>query len=115
VAALERLRALHRDLEAEVPHLFEVTSLLNARETRGEADELIVGELLEDWPETDAALARVKERAAANRLYRNLLLSEDLQITTILLEAEAYSPSDTDEDVLAGFDDETSEAASDET
>jgi predicted RND superfamily exporter protein len=114
VATLERLRALHRELEAEVPHLYEVTSLLNARETRGEADELIVGELLENWPETDAALARVKERAAANRLYRNLLLSEDLGITTILLEAEAYSPSGTYEDVLAGFDDEVSETESDE-
>lgn len=115
IPVLERLRALHRDLAAEVPHLYEVTSLINARETRGEADELIVGELLEDWPETDAALARVKERAAANRLYRNLLLSEDLQITTILVEAEAYSPSSTDEDVLAGFDDEAPEAASDES
>jgi predicted RND superfamily exporter protein len=110
---LERLRTLHRELAAEVPYLYEVTSLLNARETRGEADELIVGELLEDWPETEAALAEVKERAAANRLYRNLLLSEDLQITTILLEAEAFSPSGTDEDVLAGFDDEVGEAESD--
>ncbi|MHC4165030.1 MAG: efflux RND transporter permease subunit, partial [Planctomycetota bacterium] len=110
---LERLRALHRELAAEVPYLYEVTSLLNARETRGEADTLIVGELLEDWPETDAALAEVKERAAANRLYRNLLLSEDLQITTILIEAEAFSPSGTDDDVLAGFDDELGEAESD--
>ena len=115
IATLERLRALHRDLEAEVPHLYEVTSLLNARETRGEADELIVGELLEEWPETDAALARVRERAAANRLYRNLLLSEDLRITTVLLEAEAFSPPDSYEDVLAGFDDEAPEAGSDET
>ena len=110
--ALERLRALHRELAAEVPYLYEVTSLLNARETRGEADELIVGELLEDWPETDAALREVKERAAANRLYRNLLLSEDLRITTILLEAEAFSPAGTDDDVLAGFDDEFGDAES---
>jgi predicted RND superfamily exporter protein len=109
---LERLRALHRELADEVPYLYEVTSLLNARETRGEADELIVGELLEDWPETEADLAEVKERAAANRLYRNLLLSEDLRITTILLEAEAFSPAGTDDDVLAGFDDEFGDAES---
>ncbi|HEY5656274.1 MAG TPA: MMPL family transporter [Myxococcota bacterium] len=111
---LERLRDLHRDLAAEVPYLYEVTSLLNARETRGEADELVVGELLEDWPTTTAALEQVRERASGNRLYRNLLLSEDLRITTILLEAEAYSPPDTDADVLAGFDDGAAGAAAEE-
>jgi predicted RND superfamily exporter protein len=47
---LEKLRALHEDLEAEVPHLDEITSLINARSTRGEGDALIVEDLLEDWP-----------------------------------------------------------------
>ena len=32
---LERLRALHEDIESEVPLLVEVTSLVNARETLG--------------------------------------------------------------------------------
>ena len=43
---LEKLRAFHEALENEVPLVVEVTSLINARETRGEGDELIVGELL---------------------------------------------------------------------
>ena len=39
---LEKLRALHQDLEAHVPKLQDVKSLVNARLTRGEGDELIV-------------------------------------------------------------------------
>ena len=54
---LERLRDLHEALETDVPHVTEVESLVNARFTRGEAGELVVGELLEDWPEDAADLA----------------------------------------------------------
>ena len=49
---LARLRALHEEIERRVPKLQEVTSLVNARETRGVGDELVVRELLEDWPRT---------------------------------------------------------------
>ncbi len=45
LAFLARLR-FHDALEEGVPHLLEVQSLINARETRGEQDELIVGEAL---------------------------------------------------------------------
>ena len=40
------LRELHLALEEHVPHADEVTSLINARLTRGEADELIVENLM---------------------------------------------------------------------
>ena len=36
---LQKLKTFHKDLESSVPHLHEVTSLLNARNTRGEGDE----------------------------------------------------------------------------
>ena len=100
---LERLRALHRDLEQRVPYLEEVTSLVNARETRGEDDALIVGELLEDWPETDAEREAVRRRALANRLYRNLLLSEDGGVTVVVVEPSAFADVVDVDDALAGF------------
>jgi hypothetical protein len=43
---LETLRELHNEIEAKVPHLEEVTSLINARATRGSEDELLVEELI---------------------------------------------------------------------
>jgi predicted RND superfamily exporter protein len=59
---LNRLRAFHRDIERDVPYVEEVTSLWNARNTRGEGDELIVEDLLETWPETDADVEALKRR-----------------------------------------------------
>jgi hypothetical protein len=47
LAFLETLRSLHTRIEDEVPHLEEVTSLINARATRGSQDELLVEDLLE--------------------------------------------------------------------
>ena len=48
---LANLRDLHRDLEASVPYLDDITSLINARSIRGEGDTLIVEDLMARWPE----------------------------------------------------------------
>ena len=88
---LERLRAFHEDLEASVPWLDEVTSLINARSTRGEADELIVEDLLETWPANEKDLATLRDRVLRNPFYRNLLISEDASITAVLIRPAAYT------------------------
>ena len=102
---LATLRALHREIEDGVPLVVDVTSLLNARETRGEEDTLVVGELLEDWPESPEAIAAVEARARANPLYANNLLSTDGRTTTIVIETEAFVTPE-GFDALAGFDDD---------
>lgn len=105
LAFLERLRRLHRDLEKEVPKVQEVQSLVNARNTRGEGDALVVEDLLERWPETPAELAAIRARALANPLYRDLLISRDGHLTTLLIETDAYSSLGVPADALAGFAD----------
>jgi len=105
LAFLEKLKRLHEELEEKVPHLDEVTSLINARNTRGEGDELIVEDLLENWPETDEAMAAIRKRAMENPTYKNLLLSEDGGFTTLVVRTDAYSGGGAEEDVLEGFDD----------
>jgi predicted RND superfamily exporter protein len=109
-AFLEKLRAFHDDLENEVPSLEDIRSLVNARNTRGEGDELIVGDLLEDWPETPAQLAEVRRIALANPLYRDQLISRDGRFTTVLIETNAYSALGEDVDALAGFDEPAADA-----
>ena len=104
---LEQLRDFHEALEEEVPHVREVKSLINARETRGVDDGLIVGELFEDWPETPEALAGIRERALANPLYVDFILSEKADLTIVTVELEAFSASYDDADDLSGFDDDT--------
>ena len=88
---LVRLRALHEEIEQRVPKLQEVTSLVNARETLGIGDELVVRELLEEWPQTPAELAAIEARAMANPLYLDQLISGDGKVTTIVIETDAYS------------------------
>ncbi len=102
---LETLRDLHERLENEVPLVVEVTSLVNARITRGEGDELVVGELMEDWPEDDAALRAIESRARANPLYQNNLISGDGKLTSIMVELEVYSQLGGEGDALDGFAD----------
>ncbi len=102
---LARLRALHEDLETEVPHLKEVTSLINARSTRGEGDELIVEDLLEEWPQDEADLSMLKERVFANPAYLDTLISRDGRFTTVTVKSVTYSSLGARSDALAEFDD----------
>ena len=51
ITLLEKLKAFHQELEETVPHLDEVRSLVNVTSMRGEEGELIIEELMEDWPD----------------------------------------------------------------
>ena len=103
---LKQLQELHVDLRDNVPHLNDITSLLNARNTRGEGDRLIVEDLFENYPTNKQEIEAIKEIAVKSEMYKNLLFSEDLTYTTIILEPNAYESSD-DSDALEGFGEET--------
>jgi len=108
---LTKLKQLHEELRTNVPYLDDITSLINARNTRGEASTLIVEDLLEQWPEDAHALAAVKQRAMNNPFYQNLLLSEDATTTVIVIKTDVYSSIGIDkEEVMDGFDDEAFES-----
>ena len=104
-AFLTKLVAFHDALERRVPYLDEVTSLVNVRDTRGEGDVLVVEDFLENFPESDAALAALEQRALRSNLYRNYLLSEDGQVTSVVIETLAFSPAEEEDELLEGFDD----------
>ena len=101
---LDVVRDTHLAIEDEVPHIVEVTSLWNVRETLGNDDGLEVRDFLEDWPETPEALAALEDRARSNALYRNFVISEDGRSTMIVIETAAYSQLE-EVDALGGFDD----------
>ncbi len=108
---LATLKNLHRELEDNVPYLDDITSLINARNTRGEADRLIVEDLIQKWPEEETELAALRRRAIENPIYRNLILSEDGTFTTIIIRTQSHSSLDADGDILEGFDDDTAATA----
>jgi predicted RND superfamily exporter protein len=111
LAFLERLRALHTAIEERVPYLDDVTSLVNARDTRGEGDTLLVEDFLDPWPENADQLARLKDRALANPLFGNNVISADGAVTTIVLDIQLYSSAGRELDELAGFEDEADDLA----
>ncbi len=91
IAFLERLTAFHRALEERVPHIEEVTSLVNARHTRGDADGLIVEDLMQVLPSNTAELDLLRGRIEHNPVYTNTLISEDARFTALTVKPNAYS------------------------
>lgn len=89
-AFLATLKGFHEQLERDVPYLKEITSLLNARWTRGEDDRLIVEDLVAQWPESPEDFAALRAKVLSNPLYVNLLVSEDLRLTTVQIDLETY-------------------------
>ncbi len=102
---LGRLESLHRDLETKVPYVEEVTSLINARNSRGEGEEFIVEELMEDWPHGDDELAALRARVLSNPLYVGTLISENADYTLLSIKPYTYSTLHPQHGVLSGFDD----------
>ena len=110
--SLHRLQVLHEAILENVPHVANVTSMVNVRNTRGEGDVLIVEDLLETWPESPADFDTLRERVLANPLYRNTLISRDGRVTTVVVELARFADTESEsvESALAMFD-EAPEAA----
>jgi predicted RND superfamily exporter protein len=103
---LTKLKQLHDQLESEVPHVNDITSMVNARETRGQGDTLLVDDLLAHFPKNAHDLTELKKRVMANPVYLNQLISADGTFTTVLIESDTYSAVGMEgDDALAGFDD----------
>jgi predicted RND superfamily exporter protein len=101
---LRTLKELHTELE-QVPGVDDVTSLANIRATRGEADRLIVDDLLEELPQTPEQLEALRTYVLGHPLYRDLVISADARLATINIETDAYSSNGVEQDALAGFED----------
>jgi predicted RND superfamily exporter protein len=106
LAFLKKLKVLHDELADNVSHLSDITSMVNARNTRGEEDSLIVEDLLDKFPQNEADLSDLKERVMSNPLYLNRLISPDGRMTSIVLETDISVTEGEETDVLAGFDED---------
>jgi predicted RND superfamily exporter protein len=101
---LTKLDKLHKDLEANLPYVDEVNSLINARNTRGTKDSLIVDDLFKELPKDKIELDFKSKLAKNNPLLKDLLINEEATITAIVIDTQTYSsisrdskPSTTDE------------------
>ena len=101
---LKTLASLHDELEQRVPYIDDITSMINARNTRGEYDELIVEDLLENWPANEEEIAIIKKRVLSNPVYLNTLISEDGRFTTIIIRTHSHTSIGQDAELLEGFE-----------
>jgi len=102
---LEKLTEFHNELEENVPFLDDMNSLINARNTRGEGDSLIVEDLFETLPGNMQEMQMKKELVLNSHLYSNLIISEDAAFTAVMIQTSAYSGEHQEVDILEGFDD----------
>jgi len=117
IKTLTTLRELHKEIESHVPFIEDVTSLYNVRNTRGEGDKLITDDLLEPFPTTQAQIDKIKQQTMSSHFYKDLLISEDGKMTTIIIETDAYSHEGekkiSDEDAFdEGFDEPSTSSTS---
>lgn len=103
---INRLKSLHEELENEVPYLRKITSLINVRNTHAKSDELVVEDLLGDWPEKPVNLIELRHQALRNPFYLNHVISDDGQVAALVIETVATVEAPPDEEqILAEFED----------
>ncbi|MGK5091660.1 efflux RND transporter permease subunit [Deltaproteobacteria bacterium TL4] len=88
---LKKLKLLHKEIEATVPHLEKVTSLINARTMRGENDKLIVEELMKKLPTNEMELMALKKKIFSTLPYLGVLISKDGTMTNINVRISAFT------------------------
>jgi hypothetical protein len=100
---LGKLKMLHEELEENVPYIDKITSMVNARDTRGSEDHLIVEDLLENLPKDEAQMAALKDRVMGNPMYQNIIISEDASLTKIIIQLDSRNKTD-DSDFMDSFE-----------
>ena len=110
LAFLEQLKTLHQTIEEKVPYINKVWSLYNVRHTKGANDVLYTDSLLTPMPKDSKAVAEVKQQAMHSKYYKDLFVSRDGKMTTIMIETDAFShlnKSENSSDEMSGFSDKT--------
>jgi predicted RND superfamily exporter protein len=88
---IKTLNKLHKELENNLPYLKEVNSLINARNTIGNEESLLVDDLFDKIPTNKLDMDIKKELAHKNPLLDNLLINDAGDITAIIIDSVTYS------------------------
>jgi len=89
---LEKIFNLQSEIENNVPYVHKITSLINARYSYGENDDLIVEGLLENFPKHKWESDELLQFVLRQPNYVNRLSSEDGKFTAIAIELQTYAP-----------------------
>lgn len=108
---LNKLKTIHEEIEKNVPNIEKVKSLYNVRNTKGTEEALSTKELLVNMPKNREELELIKKDAINSHLYKNLYLSSDREMTTIMIKLSTYKSSKKEsaslENYLSEFEEDT--------
>jgi len=79
------LQALTEDIERNLSHLDEVTSITNVEFIEGRDDTLLVHDLMENFPAVSDELQDIKKKGLDRPVYRDSIISGDGEKTGILI------------------------------
>ncbi len=91
-AAAPGLLAALEEVQLKLYPIKEVTSLANVENIVARGDELVVGKVYENLPESAADWERLRASVRSNDIFRGLLVSKDERSTGI--QVEVYIPDD---------------------
>ncbi|MBL0716773.1 MAG: MMPL family transporter [Desulfosarcina sp.] len=92
------LQALTGDIERNLSHLDEVTSITNVEFIEGRDDTLFVHDLMENFPTTSDELQDIKKKVLDRPVYRDSIISGDGETTGILIRLKLV-PDDPDYEI----------------
>jgi len=104
---LQRIKALQEDIEKNVPHIDEITSLVSVQHTLGNADGLVIRDMVELWPANEAGIPAFKQMVLDNPNYVGNMVSANGRITSLIIKLNNYSEEGTDsgiDELMSGFD-----------
>lgn len=84
------IKDLSLDLEENVPFVEEMKCLINIEYVEGREDEILVYELMEDFPETPEEMETVRRKVMKKPALINSLISPDGKTSAIILEMEIF-------------------------
>lgn len=90
VETLNRLRIFTDRLEKETPHLLDLTWIGNVEWIEGVSGGIVIEELIKDTNIGSRELAKLRDKATNDPLYRDRLVSSDAHSVGILMEFENY-------------------------
>ncbi|MAT51989.1 MAG: RND transporter, partial [Porticoccaceae bacterium] len=96
---MRKIADLTEALEREVPFAREVTSLANVEFIRADGDDIIVDELLIDFPETQAELLALRDALLAKPLYVDYLIDRTGQYGAVIIDM-TKSSTDVLDDII---------------
>lgn len=109
-----RIKALQEDIEKNVPHIEEITSLVSVQHTMGNKDGLVIRDMVELWPTTDAEMPAFKKMVLGNPNYVGNMVSANGRITSLIIKLSNYSDDSKTDDMdalMSGFDESTHSVA----